>query len=307
MQERYRKNTACGKEKVMQIKIGRNDPCWCGSGKKYKQCHEAFDEKLADFKRRGFIVPDRKLIKTAADIEGIKESAKINMACLDNVAKEIHAGMSTEDINTIVHETTISMGGIPAPLNYEGYPKSVCTSINNVVCHGIPSKNELLHDGDIINVDCSTLYKGYFSDSSRMYCIGNVSEKHKKLVEDVKLSIEAGLKEVKPWKCLGDMGHAVHMFCKERGYSVVRDIGGHGIGKEFHEDPWVSFVSKPGTEMLMVPGLCFTIEPMVNLGKADVFQDAEDGWTIYTDDDSYSAQWEVQLVVTEDGYEILCR
>ena len=287
-------------------KIGRNDPCWCGCGKKYKQCHEAFDEKLADFKRRGFIVPDRKLIKTEEDIAGIKASAVINMACLDNVAKEIHAGMSTEEIDKIVYETTVGMGGIPAPLNYEGYPKSVCTSINNVVCHGIPSDYEILQEGDIVNVDCSTLYQGYFSDSSRMFCIGKVNDKYKKLVEDVKLSIEAGLKEVKPWKCLGDMGNAVNMFCKERGYSVVRDIGGHGIGKAFHEDPWVSFVSKPGTEMLMVPGLCFTIEPMVNLGGPEVFQDADDGWTIYTEDDSYSAQWEVQLVVTEDGYEILC-
>ncbi len=286
-------------------KIGRNDPCWCGCGKKYKQCHEQFDEKLKEYKRKGFIVPGRKLIKTAADIEGMKKSAVINMACLDNVAKVIRPGMSTEEIDKIVYETTTSMGGIPAPLNYEGYPKSVCTSINNVVCHGIPSEDMLLHDGDIVNIDCSTLFEGYFSDSSRMFCVGNVSEEHQKLVDTVKESIQVGLAEVKPWRCLGDMGNAINQFCKSHGYSVVKDIGGHGIGKAFHEDPWVSFVSKPGTEMLMVPGLCFTIEPMVNMGGPDVFQDEDDGWTIYTDDDSWSAQWEVQLVVTEDGYELI--
>ena len=286
-------------------KIGRNDPCWCGCGKKYKQCHEQFDLKLKDFKSRGFIVPSRKLIKTPEDIAGIKESAKINIAVLDYVAANIKAGMSTEEIDKMVYEMTTSMGGRPAPLNYEGYPKSVCTSINNVVCHGIPSENELLQDGDIVNIDCSTEYKGYYSDSSRMFCIGNVSEENRKLVDTVKESIEIGLKEVKPWKCLGDMGNAINQFCKSRGYSVVRDIGGHGIGKEFHEDPWVSFVSKPGTEMLMVPGLCFTIEPMVNAGGADVYVDEYDNWTIYTEDDSCSAQWEVQLVVTEDGYELL--
>lgn len=286
-------------------KIGRNDPCWCGSGKKYKSCHEMFDEKLREYKNRGFEVPSRKLIKTPEQIQGIKESAKINMAVLDLVGEKIHEGMSTEEIDKLVYAKTTEMGGIPAPLNYQGYPKSVCTSINNVVCHGIPSEDEILRDGDIVNVDCSTLYNGYFSDSSRMFCIGNVDPVVKQLVDDVKESIQVGLKEVKPWKCLGDMGNAINQFCKSKGYSVVREIGGHGIGLEFHEDPWVSFVSKPGTEMLMVPGLCFTIEPMVNLGGPDIVQDEFDGWTIYTEDDEPSAQWEVQLVVTEDGYEIL--
>ncbi len=288
------------------IKIGRNEPCWCGCGKKYKSCHEAFDNRLKDFRRAGYEVPSRKLIKTPEQVEGIKASAAINMAVLDYVAENIKAGMSTEEINTLVHEKTIELGAIPAPLNYEGYPKSVCTSINDVVCHGIPDENEILRDGDIINVDCSTIYNGYFSDSSRMFCIGDVSSEKKKLVEDVKESIKVGLEKVKPWHCLGDMGNAINMFCKERGYSVVREIGGHGIGLEFHEDPWVSFVSLPDTEMLMVPGMVFTIEPMVNLGVPDIFCDETNGWTIYTEDRKPSAQWEVQLLVTEDGYELLC-
>ncbi|MGN0166302.1 MAG: methionyl aminopeptidase [Lachnospiraceae bacterium] len=287
------------------LKIGRNDPCWCGCGKKYKVCHESFDNKLKEYKRMGYEVPSHKLIKTPEQIEKIKESAKINIAVLDYVGENIHEGMSTADIDKLVHEKTLEMGGIPAPLGYEGFPKSVCTSINDIVCHGIPDENEILKDGDIINVDCSTIYNGYYSDSSRMFMIGNVSAEKKKLVEDVKKSIEIGLKEVKPWKCLGDMGNAINQFCKECGYSVVREIGGHGIGLQFHEDPWVSFVSRPNTEMLMVPGLMFTIEPMVNMGDPDIVQDEENGWTIYTEDGTPSAQWEVQLVVTEDGYELI--
>ena len=285
--------------------LERNDPCWCNSGLKYKNCHMEFDARIAEFKRQGKKVPGRKLIKTPEQIEGIKRSAVINMACLDYVAEHIKAGVSTQDIDDWVARITKEMGGIPAPLNYEGFPKSVCTSVNSQVCHGIPSPDDILEDGDIINVDCSTILDGYFSDSSRMYMIGNVDEKAKKLVEDVKEAVQVGLREVRPWRFLGDMGNAVNEFCRSKGYSVVREIGGHGVGLEFHEEPWVSYVSKPGTEMLMVPGLCFTIEPMVNMGKADIFIDSDNDWTVYTDDDSLSAQWEVQIVVTEDGYELL--
>ena len=285
--------------------LERNDPCWCKSGLKYKNCHMEFDARIAEFRRQGKKVPDRKLIKTREQIEGIKRSAVINMACLDYVAEHIKAGVSTQDIDDWVARITKEMGGIPAPLGYEGFPKSVCTSVNSQVCHGIPSPDDILEDGDIINVDCSTILDGYFSDSSRMYMIGNVDEKAKKLVEDVKEAVQVGLGEVRPWRFLGDMGNAVNEFCKSKGYSVVREIGGHGVGLEFHEEPWVSYVSKPGTEMLMVPGLCFTIEPMVNMGKADIFIDSDNDWTVYTDDDSLSAQWEVQIVVTEDGYELL--
>lgn len=289
----------------MLHKLGRNDQCWCGSGKKYKICHMGFDQKLEQLNMEGHIIPSHDIIKTPEDIAGIKESAKINMACLDEVGKQIHVGMSTQEIDDIVYKVTTEMGGIPAPLNYEGFPKSVCTSINDVVCHGIPSEDEILMDGDIINVDCSTILNGYFSDSSRMFCVGDVDPLWKKLVDDTKKSIEIGLEQVKPWKCLGDMGSAINEFAKSQGYSVVREIGGHGIGREFHEEPFVSFVSLPGTEMIMAPGLCFTIEPMINLGGASVCVDEDDDWTVFTEDGSPSAQWEVQLVVTEDGYELL--
>lgn len=286
-------------------KPGRNDPCWCGSGKKYKKCHIDFDEKIEEFEVAGHIVPSHEILKNAEQIEKIKESAKINIAVLDYVAEHIKAGISTAEIDKWVYDITTKMGGVPAPLNFEGFPKSVCISINNEVCHGIPSEDVIIKDGDIINVDVSTNLNGYFSDSSRMFCIGNVSEENRKLVEETKNAVYEGLKQVKPWGFLGDMGQAVNDYVKSKGYSVVREVGGHGIGLEFHEDPWVSYISKKGTEMLMVPGMIFTIEPMVNAGKPDIFVDEDNGWTIYTEDNSMSAQWEIQVLVTEDGYEII--
>ena len=286
-------------------KPGRNDPCWCGSGKKYKKCHIDFDEKIEEFEGAGHIVPSHEILKNAEQIEKIKESAKINIAVLDYVAEHIKAGISTAEIDKWVYDITTKMGGVPAPLNFEGFPKSVCTSINNEVCHGIPSEDVIIKDGDIINVDVSTNLNGYFSDSSRMFCIGNVSEENRKLVKETKNAVYEGLKQVKPWGFLGDMGQAVNDYVKSKGYSVVREVGGHGIGLEFHEDPWVSYISKKGTEMLMVPGMIFTIEPMVNAGKPDIFVDEDNGWTIYTEDNSMSAQWEIQVLVTEDGYEII--
>lgn len=286
-------------------KPGRNDPCWCGSGKKYKKCHIDFDEKIEEFEGAGHIVPSHAILKNAEQIEKIKESAKINIAVLDYVAEHIKAGISTAEIDKWVYDITTKMGGVPAPLNFEGFPKSVCTSINNEVCHGIPSEDVIIKDGDIINVDVSTNLNGYFSDSSRMFCIGNVSEENRKLVVETKNAVYEGLKQVKPWGFLGDMGQAVNDYVKSKGYSVVREVGGHGIGLEFHEDPWVSYISKKGTEMLMVPGMIFTIEPMVNAGKPDIYVDEDNGWTIYTEDNSMSAQWEIQVLVTDDGYEII--
>lgn len=290
----------------MYKKLGRNDLCWCKSGKKYKKCHEAFDDRLIKLELEGHIIPSRNIIKTPQQIEAIKESCKINIAVLDYIGDNIKAGMTTEEIDRMVYEKTTELGGIPAPLNYEGYPKSVCVSIDDVVCHGIPCEEEVLMDGDIVNVDCSTIYKGYFSDSSRMYCIGNVSSEKKKLVDTVKECVEKGLEQVKPWGFLGDMGQAVDDHAKANGYSVVREIGGHGVGLEFHEEPFVSYVTKKGTEMVMAPGMIFTIEPMVNMGKADVYVDEDDDWTVFTADGSPSAQWEIMVLVTEDGYEVLC-
>ena len=287
------------------MKLNPNDVCWCGSGRKYKKCHMMQDDKMQILRDRRLLVPDQKLLKTPAQVEGMKASAAVNMAALDAVAEQICAGMSTEDINTIVHDVTTKMGAIPAPLGYEGFPKSVCTSINEEVCHGIPEPGRILKDGDIINVDVSTILNGYYSDSSRMFMIGDVSADRRRLVEVTKECVEKGLEQVKPWGFLGDIGAAVNEHAKKNGYSVVRVIGGHGIGLDFHEDPWVSFVSKKETGMVLVPGLCFTIEPMVNMGRHGIFCDEENGWTIYTRDGKPSAQWEVQVLVTEKGYELI--
>lgn len=283
----------------------RNDKCWCGSGLKYKKCHMDIDEKIREYQLKGSIVPDRSLIKTPREIEGIKKSAEVNTGVLDLVAKNIKVGMSTEEIDKMVYDYTVEHGAIPAPLDYEGYPKSCCTSINNIVCHGIPDEKVILKEGDIINVDVSTIKDGYFSDASRMFIVGEASDEARKLVETTREAMLEGIAQVKPWGHIGDIGAAIQKYAMDRGYSVVTMFGGHGIGLEFHEDPFVSHVGVRDTGMLMVPGMVFTIEPMLNAGKPQVYIDKNDGWTSYTKDGSLSAQWEHQILVTEDGYEII--
>jgi methionyl aminopeptidase len=286
-------------------KIGRNDPCWCGSGKKYKTCHMEADKRMFKYMLEGHTVPPRSLLKTPAQIEGIKKSAEVNIACLDEVGKRICEGMSTKEINDIVNEVTYGAGAIPAPLNYEGFPYSVCTSVNDQVCHGFPSEKVILKSGDIINVDCSTILNGYYSDSSRMYMIGDVAPETKKLVEVTKECVELGLKATKPWGFLGDMGEAVHTHAEENGFSVVKEIGGHGVGNDFHEEPWVSYNTNRGEDMLLVPGLMFTIEPMINMGSDAIYTDGGNNWEVYTLDGKPSAQWEIQVLVTETGTEVI--
>ena len=288
-------------------KIGRNDTCWCGSGKKYKNCHLAFDQKLENYAIMGDEVPEHHMIKTPEQIQGIRHAGVINNQVLDLVDGIMKPGISTEEINQLVHESTFRLGGIPAPLNFEGYPKSVCTSINEVVCHGIPDPERILKEGDIVNVDVTTIVNGYYADASRMYCIGNVSPEAEKLVRVTKESLDLGLKEARPWSHLGNIGAALSEYVYANGFTVVREIGGHGVGLGFHEEPWVSHIGTRGTDMLLVPGMVFTIEPMVNAGQADVVQDDEDGWTIYTKDGSLSAQWEYTVLITEDGAEVLAK
>ena len=285
----------------------RNELCWCGSGKKYKRCHMAMEEKMQQLREAGHIVPGRELLKTPAQIEAIKKSAELNTAVHANVAKPIHAGLSTEDIDVLVHDFTVSHGGIPAPLGYEGFPKSVCTSLNNEICHGIPDKNIILQEGDIINVDVSTILDGYFSDASRMFKIGAVSERAERIVRVTEECVELGLKAAKPWGHLGDIADAIYTHAQKNGYSVVEDIGGHGIGLEFHEEPFVSYVTPKGSEMVLVPGMMFTIEPMLNEGSPDFFVDEDNDWTVYTIDDGLSAQIEYMVLVTETGIEVLTK
>ena len=266
---------------------------------------DKLDVKLWTLAAKGQIVPDRSLLKTPEQIKAIQESADLNTAVLDHVAAHIREGMSTEEIDRLVYDYTTQHGGIPAPLNYQGFPKSVCTSVNNVVCHGIPDENEILKEGDIINVDVSTILNGYYSDASRMFTIGQISPEAEKIVRVTKECVELGLKAAKPWGHLGDIAYAISTHARKNGFSVVEDIGGHGIGLEFHEDPYVSYVTPKGSEMVLVPGMMFTIEPMINEGSPEFYIDEENGWTVYTIDDGLSAQIEYMVLITETGVEVM--
>ena len=263
------------------------------------------EQKIKTYKANGCRVPTRKMIKTAAQIEGIRRSAAINTAVLDLVAEKIHIGMSTEEIDVLVHKYTVSHGAIPAPLNFEGFPKSVCTSVNEEVCHGIPDKNVILQDGDIVNVDVSTILDGYYSDASRMFMLGKVKPEVEKLVRVARECLQLGLEAARPWGFLGDVGAAVQEHAEKNGYSVVREFGGHGVGLKFHEDPFVSHVGKRGTGMLLVPGMIFTIEPMINMGSRKIYIDADNDWTVLTDDGLPSAQWEYTVLITDTGAEVI--
>lgn len=263
------------------------------------------DRKILAFQEEGFLVPSRKLIKTPEQIEGIRRSGVVNTGVLDLVAQEIHAGMTTLEIDEMVYDYTVSHGAIPAPLNYEGFPKSVCTSINEVVCHGIPNEFDVLEEGDIINVDVSTILDGYYSDASRMFVIGQTTPEKQKLVDVARECLEIGMKAARPFGFVGDIGNAIEKHARKNGFSIVRDLCGHWVGLEFHEEPDVEHFGRKGTGMLLVPGMVFTIEPMVNMGDWRVFVDEEDGWTVVTEDELPSAQWEHTFLMTENGLEIL--
>lgn len=264
------------------------------------------EKKVMSFELQGCLVPDRKLIKTQEQIEGIRRSGVINTGVLDLVAQEIRPGMTTLEIDKLVYDYTVGHGAIPAPLNYEGFPKSVCTSINEVVCHGIPSEFDVLEEGDIVNVDVSTILDGYYSDASRMFVVGGKTTPQKqKLVDVARECLEIGMQAAQPYGFVGDIGHAIAQHAHKNGFSVVRDLCGHGVGLEFHEEPEVLHYGKKRTGMLLVPGMVFTIEPMINMGDWRVFVDEEDGWTVVTEDELPSAQWEHTFVMTEHGLEIL--
>jgi methionyl aminopeptidase len=262
-------------------------------------------EAIARLRTKGYKTPTNAMIKTPEQIKGCRMAGEINSKVLDVVEREIKVGMSTQDIDDIVMEETKKLGGIPACLGYEGFPKSVCTSVNNVVCHGIPSKKVKLKSGDIVNVDCTTEVNGYFGDSSRMFLIGECSDEAKKLVAVTKECLDNAVKGIKPYSPAGDIGDIVSSHARKNGYTVEKELGGHGVGLAMHEDPFISHTAKKGTGMILAPGMVFTIEPMINAGKAGVCIDDNDGWTIYTWDDSLSAQWEYTLLMTESGIEIL--
>ena len=263
------------------------------------------NEIIKKYKDEGHEVPRPDMIKTPQQIEGIRESGKINTGVLDYVASKIKEGVTTQDIDDWVTEYTEGHGAICAPYKYSGYPKHVCTSIDDVVCHGIPSKKQFLTEGMIINVDVSTIYNGYYSDASRMFIIGQTSKEKEKLVKVTRECLYQGLQAAKPFGFLGDIGYNIERYAEHYGYKVVRMYGGHGIGLQFHEDPFVFHYGRLNTGCLLVPGMVFTVEPMINMKKSAVKISSLDGWTAYTKDKLPSAQWEHTIVITEDGYEIL--
>lgn len=266
------------------------------------------DKKVMYWEGKGKLVPTRDLIKTDEQIEGIRKSGEINTGVLDEVERLIHPGMCTLEIDKICYDYCTSHGAVPACLNYEGFPKSVCTSINEVVCHGIPKDTDILKEGDIVNVDFTTIYNGYYADASRMFIIGGKTTPEKEqLVRVAKECLEIGAEAAKPFCFVGDIGHAIEKHAKRYGYGIVRDLCGHGVGLKFHEEPEVVHYGHKGTGMLLVPGMVFTIEPMVNMGTWKVFIDADDkyGWEVITGDELPSAQWEHTFLMTEHGVEIL--
>lgn len=266
------------------------------------------DLKILAWQEKGKIVPTRDLIKTHQQIEGIRQAGKLNTAVLDHVAEHIHEGMSTLQIDQLVYDFTTQHGGIPAPLHYEGFPNSCCTSINDVVCHGIPSEDDILTEGDIINVDCTTILNGYYADASRMFIIGHTTPERQRLVDVAWDCLKEGEKVcANPYVFVGDIGNAIARLAHSYGYSVVRDLCGHGVGVDFHEEPDIVHYGRKGTGMLLVPGMTFTIEPMINEGDWEVCGDAEDPteWIVLTEDGTDSAQWEHTYLMTENGVEIL--
>lgn len=290
------------------MKLNRNEYCWCGSHKKYKHCHLQFDKKLEQLKQQGKMLPTHKMIKNDEQIQGIKRTAVVNSGLLDWIEQNIKAGMSTEEIDIMAKEYTANFGAVCADYLYCGYPKHICVSVNDVVCHGIPCQNKILQEGDIVNVDATTMMNGYYADASRMFMIGKVSKHAKKLVEDTKKALELAMSVIIPYQsCIADIGKVIETFAKSNGYSVVKEFCGHGVGLAIHENPYVFHFEPNEPTVLLVPGMVFTIEPMLNLGEADIFVDAKDEWTVYTDDGSLSAQWEHTLLVTETGVEILSK
>jgi len=284
-------------------KLQRNDLCWCGSGKKYKKCHLPEDKKALQKKMNRTATPIDKIHRSDEFIEGMAASCRLAKDTLIMVEELLKVGVTTDTINTWVHEFTLDHGAIPATLNYKGYPKSVCTSLNEVICHGIPD-NTIVKEGDIINVDTTCILNGYFGDTSKTFLMGECSEDAKKITAVAKECMNRGIAAIKPYGRMGDIGAAIQEFAHLQGCSVVEKFVGHGIGKVFHSEPQVPHFGKKGTGVTLVPGMFFTVEPMINLGDKDL-RILRDNWTAVTIDGKLSAQFEHTIFLTETGIEIM--
>ncbi len=284
-------------------RISRNDPCWCGSGNKYKKCHMEQDERLREMRKLGIPIPGRSLIKSEVQIEGIRQACQLSKKIMDIISDRIKVGITTNDINTWVHDLTITHKAIPAPLGYNGFPKSVCTSLNNVICHGIPD-HTVLKEGDILNIDITCILNGYYGDMSRMFLLGETSPEARTLVQVAYECMNLGIEQVKPFNRTGHIGYAIEQHAQKHGFSVVQNYGGHGTGNKFHEDPFVQHYGQQQSGMVLVPNMVMTVEPMINAGDYRC-RVLADNWTAVTQDGSLSAQWEHTVRVTEEGVEIL--
>ena len=285
------------------MKVGRNDPCPCGSGKKYKKC--CLGKETSDTKDPRAMYAQRYKIqlKSSADIEGIRKAGRLVLDTLDLVESKIRPGIKTDDINQIVHDFTIQNGAQPAPLNYRGFPKSVCVSVNEVVCHGIPG-NRILEDGDIVNVDVTSVLNSYYADANKTFFAGSPGPEARKIVTVARECLKRGIAAVKPDATIGDIGCAIQSYAEGQGCSVVRDFVGHGVGLEFHEPPQIPHFGQKGQGIRLIPGMVFTIEPMINLGNHEL-KILDDNWTAVTRDGSLSAQFEQTVWVTDSGFESL--
>lgn len=246
------------------------------------------------------------IIKTQDEIEKMRIAGKLAATVLEMIGEYVKPGVSTGELDRICHEYIVNVqGAIPAPLNYNGFPKSVCTSVNHVVCHGIPSESKILKNGDIINIDVTVIKDGYHGDTSKMFFVGDVAPHAKRLCRITQECMYRGIEIVKPGVTLGDIGHVIQEHAERNNYSVVREYCGHGIGKIFHEEPQILHYGKPGQGLMIEEGMTFTIEPMINLGTRHTKLSKTDGWTVTTKDRRLSAQWEHTLAVTADGFEIM--
>lgn len=287
--------------------IGRNDPCWCGSGKKWKKCHyPELPRAAAKSLRKEYLRKYGILLKTEEEIEGIKSACKLAVEILDATCAKAEVGVTTLEINDFSHKLHLDAGAIPAPLNYghPPFPKSICTSLNEVICHGIP-ENRPLKEGDILNIDVGILLNGYFGDCSQMVCVGKVSEERQRVVDVSYECLMRSIEICKPGLPIYKIGDVIEDYAQQHGCSVVHQFVGHGVGVEFHEEgPQVPHC-RNSNQTLLVPGMTFTIEPMINAGSREAVIDPRDQWTARTEDGRASAQWEHTLLITEEGHEIL--
>lgn len=293
--------------KLGNLKVGRNDPCPCGSGLKYKKCclssggaingSPPGNLKNLYYRKYGIRLKDK------SDVEAIQKAGRLVIETLDLVESEVRAGITTAQINTLVHEFTIRNGAVPAPLNYRGFPKSVCVSVNEVICHGIPGER-VLQDGDIVNVDVTSILNGYYADANKTFFVGTPGPEARKIVKVGHECLKIGISMARPGNTIGDIGWAIQQYAEGEGCSVVREFLGHGTGFAFHEAPQVPHYGSKGDGVRLVSGMVFTIEPMINLGNKELLI-MDDGWTAVTRDGSLSAQFEQTVVITDDGAESL--